>query len=70
MPSRLPELNITGLIEGGHHYYVVWTDDQAEAVLRTLGKWAASPLLPFTWLNAVKLSQSIREQAGAVRKSM
>lgn len=44
-------------------YVFAWDDDPASAVgvLRAAGRYASDPDLSFTWYEAAKLSQTVRE---------
>lgn len=47
---------------GDDRYIILWTPATMGEALRTLGRWASNPELSFTWHDAAKLSERIREE--------
>ena len=48
---------------GNERYVLLFDDEHRDEALRTLGRWACDPGLSFDWLDAVKLSVRIKEEA-------
>jgi len=53
-------LNIIAILKGREKYTFIYTDDQAAAAINTLGRFASTPDLSFTWYDAAILAQRIR----------
>lgn len=58
--SRRDDINMLALVKGGERYVLMFDDDHKAEALRTVGRWASSPELSFTWFDAAVLSQKIR----------
>ena len=61
VPAPKLEVNIVALVIGDERYVILYDAAKRAEALRTLGRWAAHPLLSFTWYSAAVLSQKIRE---------
>lgn len=58
------EVNVLALVRpDGERYVFLYADEDKEAVLQVLGRFASDPDLSFTWSDAAKLAQRIRQQA-------
>jgi len=55
-------LNVLALVKDSERYVFLYDDHSPDALLQTLGKFAADPDLSFTWYDAAILSQRIRRQ--------
>jgi hypothetical protein len=58
-----PGANYVAYAKGEERYVLAYWDDQIEGAFRTLGRWASNPELSFSWYDAARLSQRIRQQA-------
>jgi hypothetical protein len=47
---------------GNDRYIILWTPATSGEAMRTLGRWASNPDLSFTWLDATKCSENIKQQ--------
>ena len=56
-----PTINVLALVKGRERYVFLYSDDQADEALLTLGRFASNYELSFTWYDAAMLSQKIRE---------
>lgn len=54
-------VNVLALVKDGERYVFLYDDDSSAALLQTLGKFAASPELNFSWYDAAVLSQKVRK---------
>ena len=52
------------LVKGEERYVFLYDDANRSQVLRTLGRYASSPDLSFSWYDAAVLSQKVRKNAG------
>lgn len=55
--------NVLAIVKGEERYVFLYDDDSRQECLRTLGRFASTPDLSFTWYDAAILSQKIREGA-------
>ena len=55
------DIHIMALVKGSERYVFAYEHGCETQVLRTLGRWAANPLLSFTWYDAATLSQTVRQ---------
>lgn len=60
------DINVMALVKGEERYVFLFDDANRSQVLRTLGRYASSPDLSFTWYDAAVLSQKVRK--GDVKK--
>jgi hypothetical protein len=58
------DIHIAALIKGDEKYVFLWRDDQRAEVIRTIGKFAATYDLSFTWYDAAMLAQAVRKTVG------
>ena len=56
------DINVLALVKGGEKYIFLYDDANRARALRTLGRYASSPDLSFSWYDAAILSQKIRRQ--------
>lgn len=61
------DINVLALVKGRERYVFLYGDKQQAETLRTLGRFASSPDLSFTWYDAAVLSQKVR-RSGPVSK--
>lgn len=54
-------VNCLALAKGEERYLFLYDDDHRAECLRTLGRFASTPDLSFTWWDAAVLSQKIRQ---------
>lgn len=59
---RPTDIRAIALVKGDERYVFLFDEANRAETLRTLGKFAANPELSFTWYDAAKLSQSIRNE--------
>lgn len=52
-------INVLALIKGQERYVFLYDDESPDALLRTLGQYAADPELSFTWYDAAVMSQRV-----------
>jgi len=45
----------------GHYFAVMFDDATRQQAYRTIARWASNPELPFTWADAARMSQQVRE---------
>jgi hypothetical protein len=57
------DINVIALVKGTERYVFLYNDANRSRILRTLGRYASSPDLSFSWYDAAVLSQKIRRQA-------
>jgi len=57
------DINVLALVKGSERYVFLYDDSSRAETLRTLGRFASSPELSFTWYDAAVLSQKIRQEA-------
>lgn len=55
------DLNVVALAKGNERYVWMYADDQVSDVLRSIGRFAASPVLSLSWNDAANLSGRIRD---------
>jgi hypothetical protein len=63
------DINVLALVKGRERYIFLFDDNQRADALRTLGRFASSSELSFTWYDAAVLSQKVR-QSGKPSKSL
>ena len=56
------DINVLALVKGEERYIFLYNDSNRSQALRTLGKFASSSELSFSWYDAAVLSQKIRKQ--------
>lgn len=61
------DINVLVYARGRERYIWIWRDDQRDQVLRSIGRFASDYGLDFTWLDAAKVSQSMRKQPSGAR---
>ena len=54
------DINVVAIVSGGHTWVFMFRDDKRAECLRTLGRFASDKDLTFTWYDAARLSQAIR----------
>lgn len=54
-------MNVLALVKGSERYVFLYDDASPDAVLQTIGRYAADPELSFTWYDAAVLSQKVRK---------
>ncbi|MCA9215367.1 MAG: hypothetical protein KDB27_20015 [Planctomycetales bacterium] len=59
------DINVMALMKGDERYVFLFDDANRSQVLRTLGRYASSPDLSFSWYDAAVLSQKVRKGPGA-----
>lgn len=59
------ETNVLVLVRGEDRYVLLYDDASKGAALQTLGRWATTPDLSFTWHDAAVLAHRIRNGATA-----
>jgi len=64
-PSGNNEINVLALVKGEERYVFLFKDEFKAEILRTLGRFASSPDLSFTWYDAAVLSQKVRQDSSA-----
>ncbi len=57
------DINVLALVKGRERYIFLYDDTQRAEALRTLGRFASSNELSFTWYDAAVLSQKVRQAA-------
>lgn len=57
------DINVVALVKGAERYIFLYDDENRSRALRTLGRYASSSDLDFSWYDAAVLSQKIRRQA-------
>lgn len=57
------DIDCVALAKGRERYILLFTAANRSAALRTIGRWASNPELNFTWYDAARLTQKIREQS-------
>lgn len=60
------DINVLALVKGRERYIFLYDDRHRTQLLRTLGRFASSPDLSFTWYDAAVLSQKVRRDKEAV----
>ncbi len=64
LPVELPDdVNVVALVKGTERYVFLYDDESRAETLRALGRYASNPELSFTWADAARLSQKMREPA-------
>ena len=53
-------MTILVLIKNSERYVFLFDDESRAETLRTIGRFASNPELSFTWYDAAKLSQEVR----------
>lgn len=56
-----PGVNVFVLVKGVERYVFMYDDAHRQDVLQAAGRAASNPELSFSWYDAAKLSQSVRE---------
>jgi len=54
--------NLITLVRGNDRYAWIYDDESTSELLRDIGRKASNPELNFTWYDAAKLSQVIRDR--------
>lgn len=67
MPD-LSEVHFAILPKGAERFIVIWGQGQRADALRTIAEWAADPDLWFTWFDAARMAQAIREFDGTLSR--
>lgn len=55
------DLNASCLCKGDERYIILYSDSHRSEALRQLGRWAANRKLSFSWADAARMSQEIRQ---------
>jgi hypothetical protein len=55
-------VNFVALAKGEERYVFMFTDERRAEAISTLGRFASDPELSFTWYDAARLSQTIRQE--------
>lgn len=55
-------VHVLALLKDGERYIFHYDDASRTEALRTLGRFAANPELSFSWYDAVKLANRIRQE--------
>lgn len=55
------DINVLALIKGEERYVFLYTNENKDECLRTLGRFASNPELSFNWYDAAVLSFKIRQ---------
>lgn len=63
------DINVIALIKAKEKYIFLYNDENRDALLRVLGRFASDPDLSFTWYDVGVLSQKIRQQEEADKKT-
>lgn len=50
---------MTALVRGQHKYILVYTDMTRQDALRTIGRWASDPEMPFSWFDAARMASAV-----------
>lgn len=53
-------VNVLALVKNSERYVFLYDEESSEALLQTLGRFAADEELSFTWYDAALLSQRVR----------
>jgi len=64
MPRFIHKDNFIALRREGESYLFFYDDEDAEAVIRTLARFAANPDLSFNWHDAAVLSRDVAITGG------
>ena len=56
------DINLVAVVHGDDKYILLFTPATRGEALRTLGRWASNAELNFTWYDAAKASQMIRQE--------
>src|SRR5690606_19063681 len=56
------DINVLALVKGRERYIFLYDDEHRTELLRTLGRFASSPDLSFSWYDAAVLSQRVRRE--------
>ncbi len=62
LTRRADDVMVLALVKGEERYVFLYDDSSRAEALRTLGRYASNTELSFTWYDAAKLSQRIREE--------
>lgn len=57
------DINITAMKQGKHTFVAIYTDEQTPEAMRTMGRWAANPDNPMTWMSAARMCNEMRKAA-------
>jgi hypothetical protein len=63
----IPAVNVLALVKQGppsEQYVILFRDGCESEVRRQLGLWASEPELSFSWFDAAKANQRLREGLG------
>lgn len=55
------ELNLLVMTKGGEHWVFIWDDLLVGELLRLFGRMVSDSELGFSWVDAAKLSQCVRD---------
>lgn len=59
------EINVLALVKGKERFIFLFDDNNRDATLRQLARFAADPELDFSWYDAAMLSRKIRDAVPA-----
>jgi hypothetical protein len=54
-------INATALAKGEERYIFLWDDRHGSAAIQAAARWAANKRLSFTWYDAARVAQAIRQ---------
>jgi hypothetical protein len=54
-------INVVALVKDAERYIFLYDNESVPSLLQTLGRFASSPELSFTWYDAAVLSQKVRK---------
>lgn len=57
------DINILALAKGEERYIFLYDEDSRNETLRTLGRYASSSELSFSWYDAAVMSQKVRKSS-------
>ena len=60
-PVAQSDVSVVALRKGDEGYVFLWDDANRDAVLRQIGRWAATPDLSFSWNDAALCAQKVRQ---------
>ena len=54
------QIHVMRLERNGEHFIFVYDREHISDVIQTLGRWASTPELDFSWYDAARLSKEVR----------
>jgi hypothetical protein len=61
VPDPNPPPYVSMLIRQEQHYILTYEKTQGKLACRALGNWASNPGLDFSWYDAARMAQEVRE---------